>query len=427
MHAIGLATGSAINLTLDTGQKLADAINGAGALGLDAKRGTITIDGPALQSTLAAILPPDQSALFVSTLVALARDGLAVVQAFSPNDQWAGVPRATLKAEVDTSAEAAALIGLALGVSKGSTEADVGTFLSQKFPNVPASFSTGITARRLAQQPLAMDDPVSADLAKVTRLVHALTHAQWGPFQGKWWLWPVGFSIRLAHDDANVVADVLTLSGGAGIFAAALKTLATQGISAAVKLVAGAGVSVLGAIAFALGENIKLVNNTSGVSIECTWPWTGGFFFWAQGNPGGMPMVTQQNWRWCSKCMSLAFAGGIGPCAAGGNHDHSSSSDYPLVMDVPSAPGQHNWRWCSKCMSLSFAAWPGPCAAGGNHDQRVSSDYTLVMDNPDAPGQHNWRYCIKCQALAFAGGAGNCAAGGDHDHTGSSDYSLVMN
>jgi hypothetical protein len=122
--------------------------------------------------------------------------------------------------------------------------------------------------------------------------------------------------------------------------------------------------------------------------------------------------------------------GGVGVCPAGGPHDASQSSDYTLVMDTPSAPGQHDWRWCGKCSALNWGSGTGPggtCAAGGQHE-RQSSDYALVMDTPSAPGQSDWRWCGKCSVLNWGSGTGPggiCAAGGQHDRQ-SSDYTLVM-
>ena len=40
----------------------------------------------------------------------------------------------------------------------------------------------------------------------------------------------------------------------------------------------------------------------------------------------------QNKWSWCNKCQLLAFSGnGVGPCPAGGNHDHTGSGDYTLA------------------------------------------------------------------------------------------------
>jgi len=141
----------------------------------------------------------------------------------------------------------------------------------------------------------------------------------------------------------------------------------------------------------------------------------------------------QNNWQWCKKCQTLAFAGSasLGNCPAGGLHDHTGSSNYLVPMASSGVAGQHNWRWCTKCQALSFAggASPGKCSGGGNHDHTGSGDYVLPSKaGGDLPldSQNNWRWCNKCQVLAIAGGAslGSCAAGGVHDHTGSGDYVL---
>jgi hypothetical protein len=90
--------------------------------------------------------------------------------------------------------------------------------------------------------------------------------------------------------------------------------------------------------------------------------------------------------------------------------------------------GQNNWRWCSKCQGLAFAGiGPGRCTAGGTHDQSRSYDYALTIGNTDMSGQNNWKWCKKCQGMAYGGapsGPGNCPAGGSHDHSESGDYTL---
>jgi hypothetical protein len=101
-------------------------------------------------------------------------------------------------------------------------------------------------------------------------------------------------------------------------------------------------------------------------------------------------------------------------------------------MGGPFPPGsQDNWRWCTKCQALAFAGSPSPgaCSGGGKHDHAGSGDYGLVI-RAGGPlpqdSQDNWRWCNKCQVLAIAGGAsaGACSAGGLHDHTGSGDYAV---
>ena len=93
-------------------------------------------------------------------------------------------------------------------------------------------------------------------------------------------------------------------------------------------------------------------------------------------------MPQQSNWQWCRKCQGLAYAGnpqqGRCPGADGGQHDHTGSWDYVLMHDQTLAGGQNNWRWCTKCQGLAFAGNPGVCPAdGGQHDHTGSSDYIL--------------------------------------------------
>jgi hypothetical protein len=140
--------------------------------------------------------------------------------------------------------------------------------------------------------------------------------------------------------------------------------------------------------------------------------------------PTGTPLVRQQDWRWCRKCLGMAYAGGApGPCPAGGTHDHTASGNYGFPINAPWVPGQRNWRWCRKCMGMTFGgAAPAPCIAGGTHDLSASGEYTALRN-----GQANWRWCSKCQCLAYGAGApGSCPAGGTHDHGGSGNYWLAF-
>jgi hypothetical protein len=170
---------------------------------------------------------------------------------------------------------------------------------------------------------------------------------------------------------------------------------------------------------------------------------------WDRGLPGDAVVIHelvspyilgQNNWRWCSKCQGLAYAGlGAGPCPAGGNHDHAASEDYALLHDTSDFKGQNNWRWCSRCQGLAFAGTgPGGCPAGGDHELTRSYDYRLMLNDNSFPGQSNWRWCRRCNGLAFAGGApGVCPGRGlvssllprissiQHDHSGSGDYTLL--
>lgn len=99
---------------------------------------------------------------------------------------------------------------------------------------------------------------------------------------------------------------------------------------------------------------------------------------------GSGPSGTQGKWRWCKKCEMLSFGGNtsIGQCSGGGDHDHGGSGEYFLAQrgsgGVP-RNNQDNWRWCSKCQGLAFAGGSsaGACAAGGQHDHVGSGNYLL--------------------------------------------------
>jgi hypothetical protein len=146
-----------------------------------------------------------------------------------------------------------------------------------------------------------------------------------------------------------------------------------------------------------------------------------------------MPAFNQSDWMWCNKCQGLTFAGNpsLGPCPAGGNHNHTGSVNYHISADGTPVPNtnQGNWRWCKKCQWLTFAGNSslGSCPAGGDHNHTGSADYILLCNTAFGSNQQpNWRWCNKCQGLTFAGNPslGPCPAGGDHNHTGSSDYIL---
>ena len=103
----------------------------------------------------------------------------------------------------------------------------------------------------------------------------------------------------------------------------------------------------------------------------------------------------QANWRRCTKCQALIFAGNPAPglCPAGppgSPHDPSRSGNYALVHDDATAPGQANWRRCSKCQGLAFAGNHalGPCPSGppgSPHDHTNSRNYAIPVQDRSEP------------------------------------------
>jgi CubicO group peptidase (beta-lactamase class C family) len=139
--------------------------------------------------------------------------------------------------------------------------------------------------------------------------------------------------------------------------------------------------------------------------------------------------TTQSNWRWCSKCEGMYFAGhGTSVCPAGGTHGGSKSHDYKLMMNSAFPYSQNGWRWCKKCQGLHYGAPPfGVCPAGGTHDGSGSGDYHIVTNSPYNEEQQGWRFCKKCYGMFFSAHPthGTCPAGDTHDPTGSFAYAIA--
>jgi hypothetical protein len=158
--------------------------------------------------------------------------------------------------------------------------------------------------------------------------------------------------------------------------------------------------------------------------------------------------MPQSNWRNCGKCTGAFFAGSpsTGACPAGGGHDYNifgGGTDifpkYTLQTNDPGAPGQSNWRWCSKCQGLFFAGTglfyagtrtSGTCPAGGGHDSSGSADYTLNNTGViTVPSDDFYRWCRKCKVLFRLPQSDipfPCPAAGNHDASQSSSYALPV-
>ena len=84
-------------------------------------------------------------------------------------------------------------------------------------------------------------------------------------------------------------------------------------------------------------------------------------------------------------CNAFARLLGDGPIR-GPHNDTLNAYRGGSILNSSLAPvsGQSNWRWCSKCQGLAYAGngGPGICPAGGHHDHTVSADYTLQLTGP---------------------------------------------
>lgn len=138
--------------------------------------------------------------------------------------------------------------------------------------------------------------------------------------------------------------------------------------------------------------------------------------------------LEQSNWRWCSKCQAIFYAGTNSACPTGGQHTGTSSGNYLMFYMAPGETGlyQDGWGWCNKCSGLVYTKLPaGPCPSGGSHTPG-GTNYVAVPGKDGLPNrQSGWRWCSKCQAMWFSqAGTSVCPAGGAHSQIGSGAYSI---
>src|SRR5260370_9889364 len=90
-----------------------------------------------------------------------------------------------------------------------------------------------------------------------------------------------------------------------------------------------------------------MVAVAAGNGVVLNLPWVAIWFsqYWLI-YPTPVSTQTQQNWRWCSRCNGLYWAGSstTGVCPGGGAHGPKTGSNYKLVMDVSNYQGKHDWR-----------------------------------------------------------------------------------
>jgi M6 family metalloprotease-like protein len=155
--------------------------------------------------------------------------------------------------------------------------------------------------------------------------------------------------------------------------------------------------------------------------------------------PEAGPYVGQAGWLFCDKCQGLFFSiPSPGPCPEdGGDHRRPKSPaanyfNYMMVSGVSEPIRQSGWRYCNKCQGLFY----GPNQAGSfcqDHTGGLThiaegSDYSLVINGLSAPGQHGWKWCQKCQGLFFGPNQAdsNCPKDSlQHDGSTSADYAMV--
>jgi hypothetical protein len=158
-----------------------------------------------------------------------------------------------------------------------------------------------------------------------------------------------------------------------------------------------------------------------------------------------IPLPIQDWWRWCANCDGLfhsaAQNGYGGVCWAtktGGPHYGVNSYRYTLRWSdmgrIQESDVQDNWRWCSLCQLLAFAGngTSGACPArnGGGHSLTSSYNYVLWIQGAviSWPQQDGWSWCGKCQGLYFGSfrADSSCAVSANATHTLTPSYDYLM-
>ena len=138
----------------------------------------------------------------------------------------------------------------------------------------------------------------------------------------------------------------------------------------------------------------------------------------------------QKKWARCQYCNMMFFNGyhEKGACPAS-DHGHRSVpgdfTNYHLVYDDSTGPGQGDWRFCRKCCVLFFNGYPqkGNCALDNGSHEAAGYNFFLYHDRrPMLDEEDRWRFCDKCFSLFYnasdARETSVCPAGGRHNKAG---------
>lgn len=129
----------------------------------------------------------------------------------------------------------------------------------------------------------------------------------------------------------------------------------------------------------------------------------------------------QPNWRFCHKCFGMFYDGDPqgrkGRCPAGDAHVAHGLNfvlhyDHTRRQPLPGRDSQYEWRFCSKCSGMFFAGTGGnplgQCPVVVRTRDFVDSKHVpygfifgLPHDHPGNAGQPDWRFCHKCFGLFY--------------------------
>lgn len=138
----------------------------------------------------------------------------------------------------------------------------------------------------------------------------------------------------------------------------------------------------------------------------------------------------QKKWARCKYCNMMFFNGypDKGSCPASDQGHESVSgdfTDYHLVFDDSTGPGQGDWRFCRKCCALFYNGYAskGTCARDNGAHEAAGYNFFLYHDRrPLFDEEDRWRFCDKCFALFYNASETRetsvCPAGSPHRKAG---------
>ncbi|HEV7551672.1 MAG TPA: hypothetical protein VGP65_08320, partial [Candidatus Angelobacter sp.] len=247
--------------------------------------------------------------IWVPDFLSLAREGFAVLRPAEPRGE-AGVvfPWRLLLPPMNPKILTWPLLAQ-FGIGLGSTPATARAVCAERFPNVPAAvigdqnlellgqislwdFQRGRIWDDLEHLDKTIDFPIKpsggsgtiagsggkAPLSDLVAQIEAcLKNVE---IRAHWW----GFEFCFDKTCGDFVANVL-MTAGAPLLITALKAL-VQGTGIIAGVIAAAGGLVAAAIeviGFYTGVSMAANNTEKGVCLQCIWPITGGFVWWAAG------------------------------------------------------------------------------------------------------------------------------------------------
>lgn len=310
---------------LQMAQRMSNAVTLVGGhasriVQVDFQSGIVMLDEPELRSVCSQAFAEPLASAFAETYLTYAAGGMALdlKRASEGESETEAVPWMVLEDIAYRLGGIPPSIRTHLGIEEAVSESQVSDFLHMRYPALPPDVFSPETSRLLLQNPVAVpfNEPEWPEIEElpskppprqrptsppgvvgpppqtleIVRLANCLLNGTWTGWWHGWTGWIPGWRLCLDQECADLVADFFLSLTRPGVLDArsvvrSIYTLVEEGMQAFELAVQSAILAffAIAMIGFALGLNIKLVNGPNGACIYCSWPWTGGIFFWATG------------------------------------------------------------------------------------------------------------------------------------------------